>query len=66
MIKADTYGDSSKSSTIYISIYHVNVQINIKPQLAMGLQILKGWGHDFTRDRVGRSVQQIPGEIVQV
>ena len=38
MIKADTYGDSANSSTIYILIYHVNAQINKIPQLAMELQ----------------------------
>ena len=37
----------------YILIYNVNAQINIKPQLAMGLQTLKRWGHDFTRNRWG-------------
>ena len=38
MIKADTYGDSSKISIVYILIYHVNVQINKIPQLGMELQ----------------------------
>ena len=38
MIKVDTYGDSAKSSTIYILIYHVTMQINKIPQLAMELQ----------------------------
>ena len=38
VIKVDTYGDSSKSSNIYILIYHVTMKINKIPQLAMELQ----------------------------
>ena len=38
MIKDYTYGDSAKSSIVYILIYHVKVQINKIPELAMELQ----------------------------
>ena len=38
MIKGDTYGDSANSSTVYILIYHVNVQINKILNRAMELQ----------------------------
>ena len=41
------------SQTLYTLIYHVDVQINIIPHLAMGLQMLKRRGHDSIRDRVG-------------
>ena len=52
VIKVDTYGDSVKSSIVYILIYHVTMQINKIPQLAMGLQTIKRWGHGSIRDRV--------------
>ena len=42
-----------------ILIYHVNVQISIIPQLAMGLQMLKIWGHDSTRNGVGDLVKHL-------
>ena len=52
------------SQTLYILIYHGDVQINIIPQLAMGLQTLKRWGHDSTRYRVGRCPIDSRWEIV--
>ena len=41
------------SQTLYILIYLGDVQINIIPQLAMVLKMLKRRGQDSTRDRVG-------------
>ena len=58
MIKDDTYGDSAKSRTIYILIYHVNVQINKIPQLAMGLQRERDGG--MMPQGIGWGVSQTP------
>ena len=56
MIKVDTYGDSAKSSTVYILIYHVNVQINKIPQLAMELHREMGGG--MIPQGIGRGFSQ--------
>ena len=58
MIKVDTYGDSANSSTIYILIYHVTMQINKLPQLAMELQCERDGG--MILQGTGWGVSQIP------
>ena len=61
MIKVDTYGDSVKSSTVYILIYHVTMQINKIPQLAMELQRERDGG--MIPQGIGRGVSQTPEPI---
>ena len=56
MIKVDTYGDSVKSSTIYILIYHVTMKINKIPHLAMELQHERDGG--MIPEGIGRGVIQ--------
>ena len=61
MIKVDTYGDSAKSSTVYILIYHVNVQINKIHHLAMELQCERDGG--MIQQGIGRGFSQNPKTI---
>ena len=61
MIKVDTYGDSAKSSTICILIYHLTMQINKIPQLAMGLQRERDGG--MIPQGIGSGVSHTPEPI---
>ena len=61
MIKFDTYGDSVKSSTVYILIYHVTMHINKIPELAMEMQLERDGG--MIPQGIGRGVSQNPKPI---
>ena len=61
MIKVDAYGDSAKLRTIYICRYHVNIQFNKIPQLAMGSQCERDGG--IITQGIGWGVNQTPKPI---
>ena len=60
MIKVDTYGFGAKLSTNHF-VYHVNVQFNKIPQLAMELQRERDRG--MIPQGIGRGVSQTPKPI---